>query len=195
MGRGEDELRSSADEPAIAAAHAGPDSAAGFHSAPGDSIVHSAILGAAQATAGSRAGALCRSILVPGYGQLYNGQLAKGAFFFATEIALLSSALALHIAGDSFLNTYNQQMRAQMTGDPTGRMHQVYDAAQARYQARDYLLLAATAMWVVNMADAYLTAGSRQPREVGAGTTSGRPIALMAAIRPGQATLGMEWRF
>ncbi len=195
LGRGEDELRNSADEPAIASAHAGPESTAGFHSSPGDGLAHTAIRGAAQSAPGSRAGALFRSILVPGYGQFYNGQRVKGGFFLGTEIALLSSALAFHVAGDSYLNTYNQQARAQMANDPMGRVRRLHEAAQARYQLRDCLLLAATGMWVVNMADAYLSGGRRRPLEVAAGAASGREVALLAAIRPGQAILGMEGRF
>ena len=75
-GRGEDESRSSADEPAIASARAGPQATANFHSSPGDGLANMAVRGVAQATPGSRTGALFRSMLVPGYGQVYNGDRA-----------------------------------------------------------------------------------------------------------------------
>ena len=155
-----------------------------------------AVRGVAQATPGSRTGALFRSMLVPGYGQVYNGDRVKGGLLFGTEIALLSAALAFHLAGDSLLNASSREPRLQLSGDPTGRAQQLYDSAQARYRIRDGLLLAATGMWVLNMADAYLS-GGRGSRIVEAGSSlrSSRELAPLAAIRPGQAILGLQGRF
>lgn len=196
MGRGEDETRAAADEPTIASAHAGPESTADFHSCPGDGIANMAVRGVAQAAPGSRAGALFRSILVPGYGQVYNGHRLKGGLLFGTEVALLSAALALHLAGDSILSVYNREARLQLSGDPTGRLQQLYDSAQARYRVRDGLLLAATGVWVLNMADAYLSGGkSRVILEAGGTMKSRRELAPLAAIRPGQAVFGVQGRF
>jgi hypothetical protein len=196
MGRGEDESRSAADEPAIASARAGPEATAEFHSSPGDGIANMAVRGVAHAAPGSRAGALFRSILVPGYGQLYNGHTIKGGVFFGTEIALLSAALAFHLAGDSLLGDYNREARLQVGSDPTGRVQQIYDAAQTRYQIRDGLLLAATGVWVLNMADAFLSGGKPRPsvaaHEPG---RSDREFSLLAAIRPGQAVFGIQGQF
>lgn len=195
-GRGEDESRSAADEPTIASAHAGPQSTADFHSTPGDGLARMAIRGAADAAPGSRAGALFRSMLLPGYGQLYKGQRLKGGLLFGAEIALLSAALVFHISGDAVLNVYNREARLQLSGDPSGRAQQLYDSAQARYRFRDGLLLAATGMWVLNMADAYLSGGRARPLlDVGGPTRSNRELAPLAAIRPGQAVFGMQGRF
>lgn len=196
MGRGEDESRAAADEPTIASAHAGPQATADFHSSPGDGIANMAVRGVAQAAPGSRAGALFRSILVPGYGQLYNGQRLKGGLLFGTEIALLSAALALHMAGDSILGAYNREARLQVNGDPTGRAQQLYDSAQVRYRVRDGLLLAATGVWVLNMADAYLSGGrSRALVDASGSVSTRRELAPLAAIRPGQAVFGVQGRF
>jgi hypothetical protein len=196
MGRGEDESRASADEPAIAAARAGPGAAAEFHSCPGDSIASMAVRGVAHATPGSRAGALFRSILIPGYGQLYNGQAFKSGAFFGTEIALLSAALALHVMGNSLLTTHDREARTQLGGDATRRVQHLYDEAQSRHQIRDGLLVAATAVWVLNMADAYLSGG--RPRPVvtsdGAGR-SDRELIPLALFRPGQAVFGLQGQF
>jgi hypothetical protein len=138
---------------------------------------------------------------VPGYGQLYNGQRLKGALLFGTEIALLSTALAFHLAGDSALSVYDRESRLHVGGDPTGRIQQLHDAAQARYRVRDSLLLAATGLWVLNMADAYLSAGRTQPPLLEAARTGAltgrrnRELAPLAAIRPGHAILGLQGRF
>jgi TM2 domain-containing membrane protein YozV len=195
-GRGEDESRNSADEPAIASAHAGPQATADFHSCPGDGLANMAVRGVSQAAPGSRTGALFRSMLVPGYGQLYNGQRFKGGLLFSTEIALLSAALAFHLAGDSVLSAYNRETRLQLSGDPTGRAQQLYAGAQARYRVRDGLLLAATGMWVLNMADAYLSGGRGRPLLAAGGVMgNGRELAPLAAIRPGHAIFGLQGRF
>jgi Family of unknown function (DUF5683) len=195
-GRGADESRSSSEEPAIASAHAGPEATAEFHSCPGDGLAMSAVRGAAESAPGSRTGALFRSMLVPGYGQMYNGQRLKAGLLFGAELALLSTALAYHMAGDSFLSAYNRETRLQPGSDPTGRLQQLQDAAQTRYRVRDGLLLAATGMWVLNMADAYLSGG--RSRSVLAAEGSGwrrGDLAPLAAIRPGQAILGLQGRF
>jgi hypothetical protein len=196
MGRGEDESRSSADEPAIASARAGAQATAEFHSSPGDSIANMAVRGVAQAAPGSRAGALFRSILVPGYGQLYNGQTTKGAVFFGTELALLSTAVAFHLAGDAALDDYDREARRQLRGEPTGRVQQFYDSAQARYRVRDGLLLAATGIWVLNMADAFLSGA--KPRPAVASERAGRSdreLTVLAAFRPGHAVFGLQGQF
>jgi hypothetical protein len=195
-GRGEDETRRSADEPAIAAAQPGPEAAAEFHSSPGDGLAVAAARDLARAVPGSRTGALARSILVPGYGQLYNGQRLKGAVLFGAEIALLSTALAFHLAGDSALSVYNREARSHVGGDLTGRIQQLHDSAQARYRVRDGLLLAATGIWVVSMADAYLSGGRMQPLlDVPRTGRRSRELAPLAAIRPGQAIFGFQGRF
>ena len=195
-GRGEDESRNSSDEPAIAAARAGPEASAEFHSCPGDGLAMSAIRGAAQSAPGSRTGALFRSMLVPGYGQLYNGQRLKGGLLFGAEIALLSTALAYQLAGDSYLTAYNRETRLQLNSDPSGRLQQLHDAAQKRYRVRDSLLLAATGMWILNMADAYLSGGrARAVLKAGSGGWRDRELAPLAAIRPGHAIFGLQGRF
>ncbi len=195
-GRGEDESRNSADEPAIASAHAGPQSTADFHSCPGDGLAHMAIRGVADSAPGSRAGALFRSMLLPGYGQVYKGQPFKGGLLLGTEIALLSAALAFHMAGDAVLSAYNREARLQLSGDSSGRAQQLYDSAQTRYRVRDGLLLAATGVWVLNMADAYLSSGrARRLLEAGGAARTNRELAPLAAIRPGQAVFGLQGRF
>jgi TM2 domain-containing membrane protein YozV len=193
--RGQDGVSGSASEPAIASAHAGAQAVAEFHSCPGDGLAVAAARGAVESAPGSRTGALFRSMLVPGYGQLYNGQRLKGGLLFGVELALLSTALAFHLAGDSVLSAYNQQARAQVSADPTGRIQRLYDGAQARYRVRDELLMAATGLWVLNIADAYLSGGRARPL-LGAGAArSGRDFAPLAAIRPGRAIFGLQGRF
>src|SRR5689334_16146623 len=57
--------------------------------------------GAAELDPECRVGAVFRSLLVPGYGQLARGDRVKGALFLGAEVALLGTALAFHLAGDA----------------------------------------------------------------------------------------------
>ncbi len=166
----------------------------------GVGLARDAARGVAESAHGSRAGALFRSLLVPGYGQLYNDQPLKGGIVLGAEIALLSTALAFHLAGDSVLSAYTRQARAQVSTDPTGRVQQLYEGAQARYRVRDALLFTATSVWALNLADAYLSGGKgfkgRLILEAGrAGPMSDSGFAPLAAIRPGHVILGVQGRF
>jgi hypothetical protein len=114
--------------------------------------------------------------------------------FFGTEIALLSSALAFHLAGDSLMGAYDTEARRQLSGGPTGRVQQLYDSAHTRYRVRDGLLLAATGVWVLNMADAFLSGGKSRAAVV-ADRRSDREFTVLAAIRPGQAVFGLQGQF
>ncbi|OFX25340.1 MAG: hypothetical protein A2V77_23770 [Anaeromyxobacter sp. RBG_16_69_14] len=169
-------------------------------SCDGLGLAQDAARGAAASSHGSRSGALFRSLLVPGYGQLYNDQPLKGGIVLGAEIALLSTALVFHLAGDSVLSAYTRQARAQVSTDPTGRVQQLYESAQTRYRVRDALLFTATSIWALNLADAYLSGGKgwkgRLNLESGrAGPTSDRGLAPLAAIRPGHVILGLQGRF
>jgi len=104
----------------------------------------------------SRSGAVFRSLLVPGFGQFYNRQTAKGWLVIGTEVAALGSALAFHLAGDRTYSEYQEVSRASGTS-PSAEAERLYDSARSRYRTRDWLLVAAGAVWVANVADAYLS--------------------------------------
>jgi hypothetical protein len=190
----------SSDESVVAVVHDRADPAPDTCGCAGVGLAVDAARGAAESAPGSRTGALFRSLLVPGYGQLYNDQPLKGGLVLGTEIALLSTALAFHLAGDGVLTAYTRQARAQVSTDPTGRVQHLYDDAQSRYRVRDALLFAATSVWALNLADAYLSGGKgyrgRLIFDSGGGSRlSDRRLAPLAAIRPGHAILGVQGRF
>jgi len=162
-----------------------------------DELGIAAVRGVAEAAPGSRTGALFRSMLVPGYGQYYNGQPRKAAVFLGVEVALLSTALAFHLGGDKVLSLYGRAASAQAGSNSTGQVQQLYESAQARFQVRDALLLTASALWAINLADAYLSGGGKQPFVDSADQrpVAGSGFAPLAAIRPGVAILGVQGRF
>jgi len=163
---------------------------------PADELAIAAVGGAVDAAPGSRGGAMFRSILLPGYGQLYNGQPAKGGMFLGTELALLSTALAFHLAGDSILAVYRNEARGQVGTATSPRVNQLYEAARIRYHVRDGLLVAASVVWAMNILDAYLSGGrGRSLLDLGGRqATRDRALAPLLAIRSGYAVFGFQGR-
>jgi TolB-like protein len=104
----------------------------------------------------SRSDALFRSLLLPGLGQLYNRQPVKGWFFLGTEVALLGSALAFHVAGNREYARYQDVGPAPGTS-PSQEASHLYDVASQRYRTRDYLLVGAAVVWAANAVDAWVS--------------------------------------
>src|SRR5690349_10147837 len=160
----------------------------------GDVVARFGILGASSAEPGTRSGAFFRSMVLPGYGQLHNGQRVKAGLFLGAEMALLGTALAFHLAGDSIAATY---ARAPSPADRSPNAQALAAAAAARYGVRDTLLFAASALWGLNVIDAFLS-GSRGPpagAALGMADPARRVLAPLAAIRPGMAVLGLQGRW
>src|SRR6266568_3558122 len=104
----------------------------------------------------SKSDALFRSLLFPGLGQLYNRQPAKGWAFLGTEVALLGTALGFHLAGSKAYTQY-QDVGPAPGQSPSAEASQLYDLSASRYRTRDDLLIAAGAVWIVNVVDAYVS--------------------------------------
>jgi uncharacterized protein DUF5683 len=161
----------------------------------GDVVARFGILGASNAEPGTRTGAFFRSMVLPGYGQFHNGQRVKAGLFLGVEVALLGTALAFHLAGDSILATYARTPSPGADRSPNAQA--LTAAAGARYAVRDTLLFAASGLWGLNVIDAFLS-GSRRPSAasaLAAADPAGRVLAPLAAIRPGMAVLGLQGRW
>ncbi|MFT3912805.1 MAG: FlgO family outer membrane protein [Anaeromyxobacteraceae bacterium] len=107
----------------------------------------------------SKKDALFRSMVLPGFGQLYNRQPVKAAVFIGAEAALLGGAAFLHLAGASKEDAYKKYTPADGT-DPTtaaAEARSLRDAAEARYGQRNWAIAGAAAVWLVNAADAYFS--------------------------------------
>jgi TolB-like protein len=104
----------------------------------------------------SRSDALFRSLLVPGLGQFYNRQPAKGWLVIGTEAALLGGALAFHLSASSVYADYEAVAPAPGLS-PSAEAERLYDLAESRYRTRDVLLVAAGVVWVANVVDAWVS--------------------------------------
>jgi hypothetical protein len=106
----------------------------------------------------SRKDAVFRSLLIPGWGQIYNRQAAKGFMVMGAEIALFGAAIGFHLSGDKAYSDYNSRTTAGSLGsDPSGEAAQLYDTATSRYRTRNVLLFVAGGLWVANVLDAWFS--------------------------------------
>lgn len=106
----------------------------------------------------SRKDAVFRSLLIPGWGQMYNRQTLKGVLILSAEIGLIGAGIAFHLSGENAYNQYTSQTSASQLGtDPAGEAQALYDTAQSRYTARNVLFTLAAGLWVANVIDAYLS--------------------------------------
>ena len=98
----------------------------------------------------SRGDAALRSLLVPGMGQFYNRQPAKGWAFAGVALGLAGGAVGFHVAGSSAQSDY------EAATNPTDAQ-KYYDQAESLYRTRDWLLVGLAVTWAVNVLDAYLS--------------------------------------
>jgi TolB-like protein len=106
----------------------------------------------------SRSDAVFRSLLVPGWGQFYNRQRAKGWVVMGTGAALVGSAVGYHLAGQGAYRDYrNRSSAALLGGSPSAEAAALYETAASRYRTRNWLLGGLATLWVFNVADAWLS--------------------------------------
>jgi TolB-like protein len=104
----------------------------------------------------TQSAAVFRSVLIPGWGQFYNRQPAKGWSFIGTEGILLGGALTLHLAGQQSHARYVE------TGDLLP-----YDQAVRLLEARNVVLIVAGVVWAYNVLDAWLNGVTFDPARHG----------------------------
>lgn len=104
----------------------------------------------------SRSDAVFRSVIAPGWGQFYNRQPAKGWAIIGTEVALVGAAVGFHLSGKAAYDDY-LALEGGAGGSPSSEAQALYDTAASRYRTRDWLLVGVAAVWVLNVADAWLS--------------------------------------
>jgi len=103
----------------------------------------------------TRLGALWRSSVAPGWGQVYNRQTLKGSVIAGAEGGLLVAALVCQILGARAEARYDWDMRKTVDE---------LEAAEDLYAARTTLLVVAAGLWAYAAVDAYM--GGADPDEV-----------------------------
>ncbi len=96
-----------------------------------------------------RSGAALRSLVAPGWGQLYKGQKTKGYLLLTVAGASLGGVITLHIAQSQAHDAYRA---AKM---PT-EIESKYNTYNGLLKARNTLLLASASLWLYSYIDAAL---------------------------------------
>ncbi len=105
----------------------------------------------------SRADAVYRSLLLPGWGQAYNRQRGKAIAFGAAAAGTLGAALAFHLVGQGAERDYQNKVNpGQLGGDPSAEAAALRQKATDNYQRRNAFLIGAGAVWAAGVVDAYL---------------------------------------
>ena len=101
-----------------------------------------------------RPAATVRSLAVPGWGQLYNGQRAKGWMLIGTWSALAAGTVASHIAR-------SQAHRDYLGATTQAEIADRYDTYNAWHRRRSALALGTAAIWAYAALDALIFEGPR----------------------------------
>lgn len=101
-------------------------------------------------------GAVTRSFLIPGWGQIYTGKRIQGATTFISAVALTTTGL---VARTRFSEIYNNEYRPIAKSDPNSQVAKFYyDKANQRYKMSKGLFISAIGFWVYGIVDSYVNA-------------------------------------
>jgi len=92
-----------------------------------------------------------RSILLPGWGQIYNNQPVKGFIIFGIEIGAISTSLVFNKLGGDYRSKY------ETATNPEDAI-KYYDKSNDYYRMRNYLLWGYIGVWAFNVIDAIINA-------------------------------------
>lgn len=147
----------------------------------------------------SKKDAVFRSLLIPGWGQIYNRQPVKGFAIMGCEVALFGAALAFHFAGQKAYDDYQGKTSAGDLGSsPTAEAQRLYDLSVTRYGYRNIALYTAAGLWLVNLIDAYVSGVDGDTLLGGSVARSGGPLARpprVFALAAGPGSVGAAWRW
>lgn len=113
----------------------------------------------------TKLGALYRSTIMPGWGQIYSEKKVKGTIFTVATLGLAIGGISSYIVGNTYY--YNDKYKnATNSEDATT----YYDKAKSTVSLANNLFLATGVMWIVNMVDAYIS--GEEKKEVNVNETS-----------------------
>lgn len=107
-----------------------------------------------------RAAAALRSMVLPGWGQLYKGEGTKGRVLLGVWGVSVAGSVTAHVLRQQARDAYLE------AGTPDEALDR-YDTFNRRHQIRNALLLGAAAVWLVSYVDALANDNrSREPRSL-----------------------------
>ena len=119
-----------------------------------------------------RFGGAWRSLVLPGWGQLYKGQKRKAMIIFGIQTITISTSLYAHFrmeeAHDEYIRTQDPEL-----------IESKYDRYNSFYKLRNYFLLCTAATWLYSHIDAAVS----QPSSEGEGDTMKKNILWIPTVR------------
>ncbi len=147
-------------------------------------------------------GAGLRSAIVPGWGQYYTGQKAKGTLFLAAELGALAGVLWTNEKRDDAQSDYTAARLEYLAADQVDEIESKYLAMKSAFneldrwhEKRKQWSYAAAAIWLANVLDATILFPA--PSQ-GAGYSSlppGEESGFFASIEPDRTAAGLVIRF
>lgn len=102
-----------------------------------------------------------RSLILPGWGQFYNGDKIKGAAFTIVEVGLFGTAVTMHLLGankeDEYKNKYKNTECTEDAKKCSEEVTALKQDGENYYKLRNYFIYGGAAVWVLNVLDAYLS--------------------------------------
>ncbi len=99
-----------------------------------------------------------KSLIVPGWGQLAEKRYIEGVLFVAAEVFCLAEVIANNHRGKEYYGLY----RSAMTTEEAARYRRLTEKYDTR---RNQFILAAAAVWAVNLVDIYLIVNKKGEKE------------------------------
>ena len=122
----------------------------------------------------SKSGAAIRSLLLPGWGQLYNGNSGLGMLLLGGALGVLGGAATFAVLGNSAASEYQE---GTLAGVPAR------ETANQRFQTANLLLITYGALALLSSAEAWVSG------------RSATNIQVQGSAGPGQASLGLSFSF
>ncbi|UCE18063.1 MAG: tetratricopeptide repeat protein [Gemmatimonadota bacterium] len=132
-------------------------------------------------TKDKRSGGAWRSLLVPGWGQLYKGQKQKALAIFTVHTINLGATLYLHLKME---DAHDEYRRAR---DPV-TIEATYDRYNSYHKKRNYLLIFTALVWISSHIDAAVS----QPKS---DVSDGKSTSFIPEITPTSFNLTCSIRF
>jgi TolB-like protein len=95
----------------------------------------------------SKWGAVYRSLVVPGWGQIYNNQEIKGGIYLGVTVAFFTTAIVFEVEGNQLVDDYKKAT------DPNA-IKNIKKNIEDKYQIRNIAIYCGIAMWAINIIDA-----------------------------------------
>ncbi len=105
----------------------------------------------------SKLDATYRSLILPGWGQFYNGEKIKGGIFTLVEIGLFATAVSMHINGTRKEDEYKKLDCTDQGQDCLDKVQKLKSDGEDFYKLRNYFIYGGAAVWALNVLDAYLS--------------------------------------